>query len=96
MPETYNVDFRHVRDFSPIIPGYEEIETVSLTHCQSKIPDRPHTPIRFVGVVPRNSIFARKGFKWMPNCVNDKYINNIFATEIEGIFCQAWAVVEPE
>lgn len=72
------------------------MEEVALEHCQNKIPNRPHIPIRFIGVVPRDSKYAKPGFTWIPNCVNEKYINNLFSTEIDGVLCQAWSIVEPE
>lgn len=97
MSEKYSVDYRRVRDLLPKIENYEEIERISLDHAQKKVPDRPHAyPIRFVGVVPINSIFALKGWMSNQNCVDERYTNNLLITEIEGVMCHVWAVVEPE
>lgn len=97
MSEKYSVDYRRVRDLPPTINEYEEIERVSLEHAQKKVPDRAHAyPIRFVGVVPANSVFALKGWMSNQNCVDARYVNNLLITEIEGVMCHVWAVVEPE
>ena len=96
MPELYSVDYRYIKDLPPIFGGYELIELTALAHCQAKIPKRPHIPLRFIGVVPQQSKFANRGFIWIPNCVDENYTNNIFSTTIEGIFCQAWSIIEPQ
>jgi len=101
----YSVDYRHVRDALPTLPNYSTIEATSLDHCQKGVPQRPHIPIRFVGVVPRGSKYAvAKGTIMedgrraivLPNCVNSLYMNCLFFSVIEGIESNVWSVIEPE
>ncbi len=96
MTENLCADYRHYRDKLPKLSGYEEIENTTFHHAQGQAYGRPHKlPLRFVGVVPRDSIFAEHG-KMNHNCVDDEYTNNLKIMELAGSLCIVWAVIEPE